>query len=293
MTHFVVALSCEARPLLRHYGMEHDLASSGYRLFRSADDDLIVSGVGKTAAAGATAWLAAATANRDAPWINVGIAGHRSLARGEGLVAHRIVDDGTGRSWYPPRLFSGNYASSAVISVDKVEDRFEREAAYEMEAAGFWPTANRFATAELVQCYKVVSDGLQCPARELTAEVIEELVESRVDEIERLATDLRDLHTQLPEISIDLEPFLSRWRLSVSQQRQLASLLRRWSALRPTAVEAGLSDELVECLESEESIHNASQLLSRLRATLDSQPLELGSATSRSRPRGSGPATGS
>ena len=276
MTHFVVALSCEARPILRHYGMELDPASRSFRLFRATSDDLIVSGVGKAAAAAATAWLAAAVTGSEEPWINVGIAGHRSLTRGQGLVAHRIVDQAGGRSWYPPRLFSGSYTSSEVISVDQVEDRFEREAAYDMEAAGFWPTANRFATAELVQCYKVVSDGPQSPAQKLTADVIEELVESRSDEIDRLATDLRALHAQLPKSAVDLDPFLHRWHLSVSQQRQLASLLRRWSALSAAGADAEAPDDLVDHIECVDSIADGAELLSRIREIVDSLPIELG-----------------
>ena len=47
---------------------------------------------------------------------------------------------------------------SALITVETVEREYAEDAAYDMEAAGFYPIAWHASTAELVQSLKVISD---------------------------------------------------------------------------------------------------------------------------------------
>ncbi len=191
---FAVALPSEARPLIEHYRLERfDTGGAAFKIFRRDDVALVVSGLGKVAAAAAAAYLHLATGGvRQSAWLNVGIAGHGRLEVGEAVLANRVRDQATGKCWNPPMLFGTGLPKGEVVTVDRVERRFEDDAAYEMEASGFYPIARRFTTVELVHCLKVVSDGPgQAPER-LSASVVERLIGDRLAGIELLADAARD-----------------------------------------------------------------------------------------------------
>ena len=271
MFHLVVAMACEARPLIRKFGLQAASEERAFRVYETAGCSLVVSGVGKTAAAAATAYLAARGGPRAQAWLNVGVAGHRSLDGGRGVLAHKIVDGATGRSWYPPQLVGGSCGRSVLISVDEVESEYREEAAYDMEAAAFWPTAVRFSTAELVQSFKVVSDNPREPSSRLDADSIEALIEGQIETVGDLASRLEALAATLPE-GPDLEPFLERWRLSVTQQRRLSRLLTRLAALSPQAQRHSFVAGLVDDLESG-STTSGGEVLRRLEELIESLPV--------------------
>jgi nucleoside phosphorylase len=186
----VVALPAEARPLIRRYELAR-AAGGEFPVWRADGVALVVSGVGRHKAAAATAFLAAAEGPgegaSEAAWLNVGIAGHRSLPLGEAVLAHKVVSAAGGRAWYPPLLFQPPCATATVITVDRPETSYPEEAAYDMEATGFCLAAARFASAELIQVVKVVSDNAAAPPDRLTAGGVEELIERRVEIVAGIA----------------------------------------------------------------------------------------------------------
>ena len=230
MTHLVVALWSEAKPLIARLGLRPASPRAPFRHHRRDDVALVVSGVGKTLSAAATAYLFAAEGERrDRPWINVGIAGHATAAVGTGLLANKVEDAGSGRVWYPCPVFDPPAPTVTVRTVDRVQPEYPPDAACDMEAAGFCAAASRFASSELIHVYKVVSDGPGTDLATLTAERVVELVTPHTGEVERLVkvtTALADeIAAALPEI--DVEPWLERWRFTVSQRRRLEKLLAR------------------------------------------------------------------
>lgn len=105
-----------------------------------------------------------------------------------------------------------------------------------MEASGFYPTACRFASAELVQCLKIVSDGPGEIPEQLSAERVAGLIEERLTLVESagesclsLAEELRKLGAEPPDLDLCLE----RWRFSVSERHELKRQLRRRQTLAP------------------------------------------------------------
>ena len=103
MLNLVIALSCEARPLVERFRLEARETAGDYRVFtgrRSDGEDisLIVSGVGKAAAAGAVGYLMGklGTGNTTSgrgdlvtpAWLSVGMAGHGEREVGEVVLAH-------------------------------------------------------------------------------------------------------------------------------------------------------------------------------------------------------------
>lgn len=237
MINLVVALPAEARPLVDHYALARAQDKTAFPVYQSAAMRLTVSGPGKVAAAAATACLGNhPDATDKAAWLNIGIAGHASQAVGTGLVAHHIRDIANDDHWYPPQLLDHEIPGSCLQTVDLPEQRYRQDSLYDMEAAGYYPTACRFSTSELVQCFKVVSDNPDTPASNITAASCTCLIEAQLDNINRLVTGLEDMaldyngwHQPHPE----LKRLTEHWHFTVSEHHQLKQLVRRWSALSP------------------------------------------------------------
>ena len=237
MINLVVALPAEACPLISHYGLNDKQTHTAFPLHRNEDMTLVVSGPGMAAAAAATAWLQKLTpGNRRDAWLNIGIAGHATHATGHGLLAHRITDHATGKSWYPPQLFDLGTTTSSLLTVDTPESSYHRDLAYDMEASGFYAAATRFSSAELVQCFKVVSDNREHSIATITAESCAQLITRALDEIEPLLGALSALaqdHDSWHAAPPGLEQLARHWHFTVSQQHQLSELARRWKVLVP------------------------------------------------------------
>lgn len=237
MTSFVVALHAEAKPLIEHYGLE-PTEEPGFRVFEGAGRRVVISGIGKVAAAAATAYL------RDTVldvWVNVGIGGHRDRASGEMVLASRVSDAATAARYYPTRVGLAELDTAGVTTVDVPETAFASSDVFDMEASGFYPTALRFSTSELVHCLKIISDNLDTGTDHLTAARVTDLVEDSLAAVVALVDDLEKLAATLDPLrdEPDVEPFVQAWHFTASQKRRLTRLLVRHRAFekQPSADE--------------------------------------------------------
>ena len=271
MMHFIIALPAEARPVIEHFRLRDRRTDSGFPVYRNDGMALAVSGPGKVAAAAATASLAAHGSNRaTTAWLNIGIAGHATHTVGSGFLVHHISDRATGKNWYPPQLIDADLPRGSLQTVDVPETGYAGDTLYDMEASGFFPVACRYSTAELVQCFKVVSDNREQAASGVTAQGCEQLIAGRLDAIEQLAQTLAGFaqehtawHTPHPE----LERLSAHWHFTVAQQHRLTRLAHRWKTLLPG--EPLWSNELGK-------LKNAGAVLLRLEQHLASLAVELG-----------------
>ncbi len=232
----VVALTCEAKPLIHHYELVPSAARTAFRELGNADDTirLVISGVGRRNAAAATAQLV--DRQGDGAWLNVGTAGHLEHALGTPWLAHRIIDSAGGRVWYPPIVFEPPCASATVRTIDAACLDYLTDDLYEMEAAAFFETARRAATHELVQSLKIISDNRSTGPMSITASGVEKLIELNLDTIAALVELLADLdgRQQSPDsVPAGLAEIVDRVHFTTTQRRQLERLLRRWHLLLP------------------------------------------------------------
>ena len=237
MIRLVIALPSEAKPLVSHYKLKAVEDARGFKIYRNDHMALVISGLGKSSAAAATAYLQAMSGNEpDRAWINIGMGGHRELVLGDGVLAERVMDLASGHMWYPPPLLDLKSSRASVLTVDKVEEDFEDQWVFEMEAAGFFESAYRFATAELVQCFKIISDNRSVPPRWMSTRQVDELIEARLTEIDALVEATAGLAREMAALGAaapGLDAVLARWHFTVSERRRLHRLLRRWHVLAP------------------------------------------------------------
>ena len=262
----VVALAAEARPLLASYRLR-GVGSHPYRICAGEQTRLIVSGVGKVAAAAATAYLRALIGDAPAAWLNIGIAGHGRQAVGTALLAHKVVDAASGKPFYPTFTAPPPCRTTLLHTVDRVQPA-AGDAAYDMEASGFCEAAQRFATSERVHCLKVVSDNPQSSYQTLNAEKVEALVAAQLDTVAHVGEHLRALSQQLQVLHADppgLAELTARWQFTATQQHQLRGLLVRWQTLAPGRP---LGDGLLALQGRDEVLRHLQQQLADTEFTL-------------------------
>lgn len=271
MIHYICALQCEARPLLRHFSLHSVAGPEPLKIYASCagDRSLTVSGVGGLAAAGAV--MAAAKHFRSQPhhaWVNMGIAGHASMEPGAIALAHTVRRASDGASWYPRTIFPSRLPRLPLLTVDAPADEYG-DTLVDMEAAGFCSAASRLTILELMQVIKVVSDSPRHPARSLSAAKVAQLIELNLEQIDAvdhvlvaLSSELQDLYSTPPHYG----DFLEHRHFSVTQRYRLEKLLRRWDLLCPQ------SDPL---RFTQNHRGSTTDLLNRLQDELDCIPFQL------------------
>ncbi len=247
---WVVALDCEARPILDALRLRRREEYRGWPLYSAADggDWLVVSGVGRLSSAAATAFLAAVTGqSRRTLWLNVGTAGHASLAVGELRRVAKVID-GSGiaaaRAFFPIELTRRAPAAEMLTTVDVPAREYPSVGMVDMEAAGFVASASRVATRERIQLLKVVADNAERPFPEKPdPRTVRELVANVVEDIVSYADALRDMDSGSAEAELapdgdrarDRQRLAARVRdrvrMSVTHARQLDRLLLRLQTL--------------------------------------------------------------
>jgi hypothetical protein len=267
----VVALAPEAKPLIARYKLAAVEPADGFRVYRGGDRWLVISGSGRESAAAATRTLQAlGGGGRDRAWINVGVGGHATYPLGKAVLAHKIVDQASGQTFYPPLVIRRPCETAEVRTVARPEAAYAEPAVYDMEASGFYGEAVRYSTAELVQSLKVVSDNRERPWRGLKAALVEDLIRARLDEIDAVVEETARLAREISRGEVEPAEYsrlVGRWHFTVSEKRRLRELLRRWQVL---------SEGRELRLDDLQRARDAGQVLGRLERRLRELPVRVG-----------------
>ncbi len=241
----VVALNCEAKPLIDFYRLSKvqsrpfDLyvgSLAGNNKDKSNNGELectvnlVVSGLGSQNMSIACGWLAGRTDQQQTIWLNIGTAGHKELATSEIVRVHRVVDVADGRSHYPALTAKWRGLSSALLTYDSACSNYPEDALVDMEGSAFFHAAGMFASSELVQAIKIVSDNHVESVERLNASLISQLITPHTNVINQYVVSLLAL---LPS-SQDLTDYLSMVRhlhCTVSQRQQYKELLSKLASL--------------------------------------------------------------
>jgi adenosylhomocysteine nucleosidase len=268
MLNFVVALSEEARPIIQQFKLKRRHSINAFPVYGNDDIHLIVTGIGKLAAATATGYLAGIdNADRATAWLNMGVAGCKNLAVGQAVLAHQVVDVVSQQKFYPTIYFDTDCVTAAVASVFQPESEYLDDYVYDMEAVGFYSAALRFSTTELIHSYKIVSDNEVFHVDKVSKGDVVSLIEQSMEGIIQLADVLLSGAGLLDAGVHGKEEFAllnEKFHFTVSQQAQLYTLLQNWFAITASSPLDGLDVDVVR---------NAKGLLSELQKNIDELPL--------------------
>lgn len=228
------ALPCEAKPLIEAYKLKKDTSINHFAIHKNNNIYLTVTGIGKTAMAAGVAYTQALFADQANPvMLNIGIAGHHCEALGSLFLIDKITDGESGRSFYPPLVFTPPCPTVSLQTHSKPQTSYPDAALCDMEGSAFYETATRFSTGELCHCIKVVSDNAQSPAQQIDVSMATALIQAKIDLIKDLIETLLNLASGITTINNSnlLETISQQYRFTVSEQIQLQKILSRWSAV--------------------------------------------------------------
>lgn len=232
---FVVALHAEAKPLIRRYRLKRLMTSTNLPIYEADGYRLVISGIGKLAAAAATGYCHGLQhCPPSTAWLNIGVAGHADYPIGTALVAHRITDTSSGQCFYPSLVNKPPVITESLFTVDRPDQDYQQPGAVDMEGSGFYAAANRCTTSELAHCFKVISDNRRTGTAHVSERSVVELIEHKLDAIETIVAQLQSLRSELMaahRIPGDHDRLMNYWHFTTYQQKKLERLLKRWEIL--------------------------------------------------------------
>jgi len=269
---WVLALPAEATPLIEHYKLKL-VRSHPFKVYanESMTQGLVISGIGRSASAAATIFLAEfMPSHQPLVFMNVGIAGARDLALGSLWRAHKVSCRSTGKVWYPGTLTPGICGSAALVTVDQPELDYPDESLFDMEAAGFFEMASKLTTLELIQSVKIISDNSKEDIQAINkAQVIEwvRVALEGVDVIKQELESLRKVVEKREPPGDWEEKIAATLHFSVTQRHRLKRLLARYWALDES------EKPVMQCLSEAKS---GADYLKMFEVCLESMPVMWG-----------------
>lgn len=235
MIQFVIALHCEAKPIIRHYRMKLCGRHGQAQFFQGEKARLAVTGVGSLSSAIATTAMGERFRSNDSFWLNLGICGAADASIGDTFLGNKITSDYSPENLYPQLARSSPWRGTEIRTLRAPSNRYETDRVFEMEAFGFYTAALPFATSECIQCVKIVSDNASAPAgKHFDKTEISNLVASQIPNIEAFLADAEKLgaENRLRAWAIDLRnSAAARYSFTETERHQLLSRVRQLDAL--------------------------------------------------------------
>ena len=158
MIHFVVATNKEARPLIDLFKLKKIKNLKQTFIYSNHEISLTISGIGKVnAAIGVTETFYYYNQKYDNIWINIGLAGHKSLKVGDICTINKITDNETKKNNFP-FINKFKIQNQECLTVGLQKKSYSSKI-YDMESSGFYQSACKYSSKELLQIVKIVSDN--------------------------------------------------------------------------------------------------------------------------------------
>ena len=237
----VVAMGCEAAPLLRGLALKSLPVEGGFRAWcdDARETFLLQAGIGRVNAAAGVVTLQALSGHPAcSAWLNVGIAGHAEEEIGRVLVAESVHEEAGGRGRYPALPAGLALGTAPLLTVDRPSSEYRPGFLHDMEGSAFMATALRYSSTELVHCLKVVSDNRAQPLSTagLSKTRVESLLELAVEDVVSMVAELRvpaEQRASRLAPPAEWQKLSEEYACSVTQAALLRRLLQRWNALFP------------------------------------------------------------
>jgi adenosylhomocysteine nucleosidase len=260
MLTLVIALECEAKPVIREYRLSRRSDCREFPVFENDRRRVVISGIGKLAACAATAYAAMLpTTEREVTppaFLNYGLAGHGGETIGTAWYASSVRDCGSGRRWFPSQLFDPDCPRGPVTTFDRPNDDYEIPGAFDMELAGVVACAQRFTSLEFIQALKVVADDEIEVRNKLSATAGAGLCKDQLPTLATLVRQIEQLQAELAHPQLTLAGnTLDHLSLSAYQRSECRKLIQQLGACGSGSAEiealchsAGSGRELVRTL---------------------------------------------
>ncbi|WP_416176558.1 hypothetical protein [Clostridium sp.] len=238
------ALYYEAKSFIDRFSLKKDNTINKFQVFKNEDIVLIITGTGAINTACACTYLISKfDANKYDTFINIGICGSvdRSVDIGSAILMNKIIDNGTGREFYPDLLYSHPFEEGCLESFDApVKDKCNIKGSFvDMEGAAFFQSVSIFMPPHRIFCIKVVSDYLN--NEKVTRYDVSHLIKINIDKINNWIVSIRDKTSKpkdiLEEKDMDyINEIVNNFKLSVTMQHELRKLAENYKIMNENLI---------------------------------------------------------
>ena len=230
----VVAHPLEAEALLAWFDLaEIEPRGELRRYSNNKGLALVITGMGAEKAAAGVKYLHGCQAQGFRAWLNIGIAGHQRAEIGSGFLINRIRRRQSGELYWPP-VTGIDLPGCGLVTVAEAETEYPEDAAYDMEAAGFFAAASGLVTTDLIQVFKIISDNRENSTANVNASLVRELFQRQESAIRKLVSHLRERCARFADyygMPEEYELLLRKYHFSATRKAALARTCRRFRAL--------------------------------------------------------------
>jgi len=190
MLYIISAMGIETQSIIKYLNLKKT-TDRPFETYHNDEVNLVISGVGKINAAGATSYLLKDTLkglNHSDYVINLGICGslNNKFNVGDLVLVNKVVDYEKKRKYYTDILVKHNLKEGSIQSIDTLNVDYEfEEDLVDMESSAFFQIASKFLNVHQIYVLKVVSDKVNKnqPLERLTKKYIDELIYDKLEEI--------------------------------------------------------------------------------------------------------------
>jgi len=190
MLYIISAMGIETQSIIKYLNLKKT-TDKPFETYHNDEVNLVISGVGKINAAGATSYLLKDTLKgftHSDYVINLGICGslNNKFNVGDLVLVNKVVDYEKKRKYYTDILVKHNLKEGSIQSIDTLNGNYEfEEDLVDMESSAFFQIASKFLNVHQIYVLKVVSDKVSKnqPLERLTKKYIDELIQGKLEEI--------------------------------------------------------------------------------------------------------------
>lgn len=229
MIYIFTAMYAEARNIIDTYDLQNKTPNLKFPVYEGENIRLVITGIGSIAAAVAvTSVCTQYDVSENDFFVNIGIAASNDGTIGDIYLCNKIVEEGTGRTFYPDMIYRNSLKEIMVTTCIKPKDKESlnknERTLFDMEAAAIYQAGSYYIGPHQMSFLKVISD-LNNPAK-VTKETIEEIMKQSeiIDYIDSLIKYNEGAnHLALPDA--EMEKWKTDFKASVVMENTLEQLI--------------------------------------------------------------------
>ena len=230
----VVSSEDEAKIFINFYKMR---LKKEYTLFPVYSDDLnqnwlVVSGQSKQNSSFAAVYLKnCSNSKSNSGWINFGLGFKKNETNSKLFYIDEIVEIKSKKHFYPSVVNTGGLLRSSISTVSQ----YQSNSSYfqDLDSYYFYKTVSKFVNQELLAVIKIAANFKELKNKILKQNIIRDNFK-KILKIEKSLIIFSKLETTYLTKPLKYEEFLKKYHFSVSQQKELITLLKKWNNINST-----------------------------------------------------------
>lgn len=242
MIYIFTALYCEAHIFIRHFHLIKNQEDTWFQQFynETAGIRLTITGVGEIAAAAAVGSVCSLyKPSQNDLLLNIGICAHPTKNDGM-FLCNKIVEEATGRTFYPDMLYRHNFFEGTVTTSMKpyISDNGAAQAPsgllaetfYDMEAAAVYQTGIHYFGPHQMIFLKLVSDtgAIEEVNKEQTVLLLEQYKDSIFDYIGQISAITSKIGRRKRVLSREEETFIESFCMDLHCSKAMKDSMKQY-----------------------------------------------------------------